>query len=144
MTHLLAVPSGSESYRLTGPRTPRLPSIARDFLARVLPSTVPVDPDTLYAAKVCVSELVTNALRHTTTPAITIETTVGQDRCVVHVHDNSPDPPLLGRATLDREHGRGLALVERYAETWGSALYGGASPTHKSVWFRIALRERAR
>ncbi|MFH8368065.1 ATP-binding protein [Streptomyces sp. NPDC018031] len=139
MTHLLSVPPRSESYRLTGPRTPRLPGIARDFLADVLPPTTHVHPDAIYAAKVCVSELVTNALQHTTTPTITVEATIAADRCVVHVHDNSLSPPTPGDYTTERERGRGLAMVQSYAETWGAMIHGGLSPTHKSVWFRIAL-----
>lgn len=140
--NLLAVPLPStraETYRLTGPRTTRLPAIARDFLADVLPPAAHADPDAVNAAQVCVSELVTNALKHTATATVTVEALIAANRCVVHVHDSSPRPPLQRTWTPDQEHGRGLALVQSYAESWGTWFYGGPSPTRKSVWFRIAL-----
>ena len=42
--------------------------------------------------------------------------------------------PELGRADDQREHGRGLAIVDAAATRWGTDHRG----THKAVWFELS------
>ena len=80
-----------------------------------------------------VSEVATNALVHGD----------GQVRVQVHHHgrtlrvevdDANPTLPALRRATEFEEGGRGLALVEALASSWGSEPSGSG----KTVWFEVA------
>ncbi|NEE44787.1 ATP-binding protein, partial [Streptomyces sp. SID8455] len=59
-------PLGGESYRLTLPNTANTPKLARDFLTSLL--RVSRHPGLVDDARLCVTELVTNAHRHTRTP----------------------------------------------------------------------------
>lgn len=82
------------------------------------------------------TELVANAVRHGDGDIdITVRITSGAVR--VEVRDSSAETPSVGSLVSDNEHGRGLALVDALASTWG------VEPTldGKSVWFEIDLRE---
>ncbi|MGN5379600.1 ATP-binding protein [Streptomyces lasalocidi] len=93
-------------------------------------------PDLVAPGSLCVSELVTNAVRHTRSPRIAIEVSIGHGRVVVYVYDNRPCPlPVPTASYPELEHGRGLALVEAHADLWGTVLLGGRSLRSKAVWF---------
>lgn len=70
-------------------------------------------------------ELVTNALRHTTSGPARMDVDVYEDTVVLWVHDRSTDAAAV-RATAHgdssalelREHGRGLHLVDALATRW--------------------------
>lgn len=66
------------------------------------------------------SELVTNAVKHTTGQAITLGIRCTRDRLRVDVHDRSPEPPVLTDTAADAEAGRGLMLL--------ASLYPEAAP----------------
>jgi anti-sigma regulatory factor (Ser/Thr protein kinase) len=91
---------------------------ARDFVRRRLGLVPVVDEIVLL-----VSELCTNALLHTASGdggafEVTIYLSVGWVR--VGVSDNgSSQVPLLSHAEALSEGGRGLALVELIADSWG-------------------------
>lgn len=93
-------------------------------------------------ARLCVSELVTNAVLHGGAP-ITCEVECYQSTgMVVRVHDEGPSRPLLqqpahrdpSRVPAEQMGGRGLALVDLISDCWGVE---AAQPEEsgKTVWF---------
>ncbi|MFC7013573.1 SpoIIE family protein phosphatase [Streptomyces viridiviolaceus] len=94
-------------------------------------------------AVVLTSELVTNAVVHAGTAAdvVCLRTDEGVR---IEVADRYPERevPLQGSAvnmgSPDREGGRGLQLCAALAGRWGVEY----TPTHKNVWFQLALPER--
>ncbi|TQJ90430.1 SpoIIE family protein phosphatase [Streptomyces sp. SLBN-31] len=95
-------------------------------------------------AVVLTSELVTNAVVHAGTSAdvLCLRTDEGVR---IEVADRYPEReiPLQGSpvnmGSPDREGGRGLQLCAALAGRWGVDY----TPTHKQVWFQLALPERA-
>ncbi|MEU3165529.1 ATP-binding protein [Streptosporangium sp. NPDC006930] len=86
-------------------------------------------------ARLLVSELVTNALRHAWGPIrLTISYRDGTLRC--EVGDANPAPPVPRDAHEDDEGGRGLQLLELLSDRWGS----DRTPTGKVSWFELADR----
>ncbi|RMI42312.1 ATP-binding protein [Actinomadura harenae] len=105
---------------------------ARDFLSEVLNAIGIDDLDAVYVAKTIVTELITNALKHTQTASVLLRVYVGEDgRPVVEVEDDSDARPEVRPLTLDEFTGRGLALVAGMAACWGWALREGGG---KVVW----------
>ncbi|MFG3133620.1 ATP-binding protein [Streptomyces tendae] len=101
---------------LAGRREPLGP--ARDRVRDVLAGVVPSVDD----AVLVVSELVGNAVRHTTGGPDCLTITIDGDQIVVSVHDPEPDD---GRVHLSEtaadplaEFGRGLWLVQSLARRW--------------------------
>lgn len=107
--------------------------------------------DRLDDVSVVVSELVTNALRHTLPggapherpldPPVRLHLMRWAGRLVCAVRDPSPDTPAA-RASgedLSAESGRGLFLVESFSDGWGWHPLAGAL-RGKVVWalFRLA------
>jgi anti-sigma regulatory factor (Ser/Thr protein kinase) len=88
-------------------------------------------------AALLTSELVTNAVAHTSTP-VKVEVKVERtpDRARVEVYDGSRVPPTFKPLTLDRESGRGLAIVDAIADAWGVA---PVDDHGKVVWFELGL-----
>lgn len=87
------------------------------------------------AAQLCVSELVTNVIKHVGpgTPT-TLTVCMSGTRLRIEVHD--PDPralPTLTDATSDAEAGRGLALIDAVADRWGVDL----APGRKATWCEL-------
>lgn len=136
---------GGESYRLTVPSTDRAPRLAREFVASLLDVSgyAPLVDD----ARLCVSELVTNAHRHTRTRQIRVEAVVNRKQATVYVRDDNPwalpAPGGEAQAGAVQEGGQGLRLVESLARGWGLTIYGGCSPAYKAVWFTLARRGTA-
>jgi anti-sigma regulatory factor (Ser/Thr protein kinase) len=86
--------------------------------------------------RLCVSELLTNVIDHLGegTPVTVRVLLIGQDRTRIEVTD--PDPralPVLLRATVTEESGRGLALLDAMARRWG--VEQGAD--RKTVWCEL-------
>ena len=88
-----------------------------------------------------VSELVTNAILHSTD---LIEVSAERDGpwVTVEVSDRSPAKPIVKTYGQEAATGRGLRLVEALAASWGVR----GDETRKSVWFKVvddpALREQ--
>jgi anti-sigma regulatory factor (Ser/Thr protein kinase) len=93
---------------------------------------VPVDES---AAALLTSELVTNAIRHETSEAITLAITCSCSELRVDVHDSSYSLPVVMEAAPDAEAGRGLMLVATLSDEWG--FY--RTPAGKAVYFTLAF-----
>jgi anti-sigma regulatory factor (Ser/Thr protein kinase) len=74
-------------------------------------------------AEVIVSELVTNAVRHTGSRAVGCELLWSEGGLRLEVADqgDAPSVPLPRQADLDEECGRGLLLVGALSDAWGVA-----------------------
>ncbi|MFB6855675.1 SpoIIE family protein phosphatase [Streptomyces sp. NPDC056341] len=71
-----------------------------------------------YATELILSELVTNAIRYSTGP---IQVRLMRTRSLIcEVADGSTTAPHLRRAATTDEGGRGLYLVSRFAQRWGT------------------------
>ncbi|MFW6691934.1 ATP-binding protein [Streptomyces sp. MAR4 CNX-425] len=105
---------------------------ARDFVAAAVRAGDRADD-----IRVCVSELVTNALRHTPAGRLLLVRVVAQEHLVhIEVHDaGSGEPHLCAPADTD-DHGRGLLLVAALADDWGTADRDGPG---KCVWAAFKL-----
>jgi anti-sigma regulatory factor (Ser/Thr protein kinase) len=97
-------------------------------------------PELVDAARLAVSELVTNAILHAEPPiSIRLGGTPAHPR--VEVHDHTVDAPsardLPAQARLLATVGRGLGIVASYSTAWGAEM----SPQGKVVWFEPAPDE---
>jgi anti-sigma regulatory factor (Ser/Thr protein kinase) len=102
--------------------------LAREQLAMACPSEV------LETVSLLVTELVTNAILHARTPLrLVIETHA--DYVHLCVEDASRLQPEVHHYGTDAVTGRGLALVEQLASSWG---VDGTS-TGKVVWCKIPI-----
>ena len=106
------------------------PAAARRFVAgglslRGLDSVVDV-------VVLLVSELVTNAVRHSGGP-LRLQLSVDPDMVRVDVSDGVPDPPRPQPADDVAERGRGLMIVGALADRWGVETL----PAGKRVWFEL-------
>ncbi|MGQ0778763.1 MAG: ATP-binding protein [Pseudonocardiales bacterium] len=95
-----------------------------------------VDAESQQIAKLVVSELVDNVVRHAHTAAVlTLEQ--GDRGLRIAVRDGAPGGLLSGPSqgnTGARRPGRGLELVARLATSWGIEMH----PVGKTVWAQIA------
>ena len=88
--------------------------------------------DTLDTIALLVTELVTNAILHArTTLQLTLDTRPGLVR--ISVEDSSNELPTLQHYASDAVTGRGLALVEQLASSWGVE----STATGKLVWCHV-------
>ena len=90
--------------------------------------------DTLETVALLVTELVTNAILHARTPLqLTLELRPG---CVrIAVEDESNEQPAVRHYESDAVTGRGLALVEQLASSWGVDV----TPSGKVVWCEVPV-----
>jgi anti-sigma regulatory factor (Ser/Thr protein kinase) len=124
----------THDYSLFAPADATAPRVCRDFVRAVL-FTHDHEPLVMPAA-LCTSELVTNVHLHTKGSAM-IRVRLGPARLRVSVFDESPDPPVFTHAAgAITCWGRGLALVEEMADTWGVA-DERAGRFAKGVWFEL-------
>jgi anti-sigma regulatory factor (Ser/Thr protein kinase) len=84
-------------------------------------------------AELLVSEVVTNACRHSS-----VETYVSTERTPddfrVTVWDHTSGAPKTQTPTDGDERGRGLGIVEAFSDAWGVR----NCPHGKAVWFSVA------
>jgi anti-sigma regulatory factor (Ser/Thr protein kinase) len=104
---------------------------ARRFLAAVLDGAPAAD-----AAAACLSELVNNAIEHSssgrTGGTFTVTVQLGEGRLRVEVRDQGG--PWKAACAENGEHGRGLLIVSHTAREWGR---GGGSQNGWTVWFAL-------
>ncbi len=111
---------------------PRAARAARDFIAGFIGS-----PRLLDIRDTCVllvSEVVTNALRHTE-GEVFMQLWLFPDRLRVEVSDQTSREPVTGGGDLLDESGRGVPLMDALSDSWGTAPHGAG----KVVWFELDL-----
>jgi anti-sigma regulatory factor (Ser/Thr protein kinase) len=115
------------------PANPRSVAEARRLLRTALDGH---QPAAVEDAILMISELVTNAVRHTR-DVLLVLVTIHHDTLRVDVTDNNPTMPVAPDHEHNATSGRGLAIVEALADQWGS------TPTAdgKTIWFEISLGE---
>lgn len=137
LVHATAVPEG-RIVRVCLPPEPSSVAMARavvrDALADWDLEDGP-DDDLAATASLLVSELVTNAVRHSRSD-VEVQVRRGDASVWIEVQDDDARPPRLRHAAPDDEGGRGLALVHDLASAWGSR----TTATGKVVWLRLDLR----
>src|SRR5437588_6403646 len=105
---------------------------ARRVVAAALPK--PEQGELRDMATLLVSELVTNSIVHAAS-AVELEVEADAETVTVRVRDADTGPLVMragGGTELD-EGGRGLLLVDRLAQAWGTEHHAG----RKTVWFRL-------
>ncbi|MEU8717460.1 ATP-binding protein [Streptomyces sp. NPDC048663] len=90
-------------------------------------------------AELLVSELVTNALRHTRGP-LRLNLQLRDRRLLCEVEDTESASPARGVADLHAENGRGIELLDLLADAWGSV----RTATGKTMWFELRAEGRPR
>jgi anti-sigma regulatory factor (Ser/Thr protein kinase) len=93
-------------------------------------------PDTIEAARLLVSEAVTNVVLHARSDSVTVEVVVNEPEFRVSVRDE--DPGCLPRPSIvprDALSGRGLLLIEELSARWAWELR--QDPEGKVVWFEM-------
>jgi anti-sigma regulatory factor (Ser/Thr protein kinase) len=95
-----------------------------------------LDPLLMETLRLLVTELVTNSVRHTDAPTITLRVAIGKAAVLTEVADDGPgfDPDCVKNAGID-DCGWGLFLVQRLAHSWGVRDGDGRGP--KRVWFEL-------
>lgn len=88
-------------------------------------------------AELLVSELVTNALRHTRGP-LRLNLRLRDYRLLCEVEDTESAGPVRNVADPDAEGGRGIELLELLADAWGSI----RTATGKTTWFELQSKDR--
>jgi anti-sigma regulatory factor (Ser/Thr protein kinase) len=113
------------------PSRPESIARARHFLGEVVQDICsPVDCD---ACLLMLSELATNAIRHTHGTSFRVRVAQRADALFVGVSDEDAARPVLRRARGDEGGGLGLPVIERLADQWGVT----AERQGKCVWFRV-------
>jgi anti-sigma regulatory factor (Ser/Thr protein kinase) len=117
---------------ITLPGTDRAVAEGRRFVRETLGPRHP----SLDGVGLSVSELATNAIRHSVSGAggrFTISLVAARNRVRAEVTDDGTtgsEPRLHGESGPDAEHGRGLVLIEALADRWGVDRDGGRT----TVW----------
>ncbi|MEV7973834.1 ATP-binding protein [Cellulomonas sp. NPDC089187] len=122
------------SARWTVPARRESVPVARRWVVRALAGRE-LPADLIATVELLVSELVTNAVRHAQTEAVSIAVEVDPDGVRVEVQDDDPLPPSLIAAGPGDPGGRGLGMLGQAGARWGVSDHG---PAGKSVWFVLA------
>ncbi|WP_078629517.1 ATP-binding protein [Streptomyces sp. 142MFCol3.1] len=89
-------------------------------------------------AELLVSEVVTNALRHTRGP-LRLNLQVRGSRLRCEVEDTDPSGPVRRFVDVDAEGGRGLELLDLLTDAWGTS----DTATGKTMWFELRTHAEA-
>ncbi|WP_053734355.1 ATP-binding protein [Nocardia sp. NRRL S-836] len=108
------------------------PAAARRWTREMLPD---VSGDELDDILLVVTELVSNAIDHGTSP-FALRLSQSDEPCWVRVEvdDAGADLPVVGVSRLHGDRGRGLVIIDQLAKDWGVI----AGPAGKTVWAEIA------
>ncbi|MFC9912613.1 ATP-binding protein [Streptomyces sp. NPDC127197] len=141
-------------YALRLPHDPRAARVARMTVRAALDGHGM--HEVLDVVELLTSELVSNAYRHTHGPASLRLTALGDGRLRVGVWDSHPHVPApFGKSPRDRvrpapvdaDSGRGLHLVQQYADAWGGWPLGDGPLNRgagKLLWFEVGSRPAER
>ncbi|WP_202198361.1 MULTISPECIES: ATP-binding protein [Streptomyces] len=124
-------PSHSRSFPIAAERQ-AVPEARRLVLAVVRGWDLQLTSETLEELALLCSEIIANAVRHTTGPSTVTVLWTGS-RLRVEVTDTAPGLPAPRGCTLNAESGRGLMLIAAIATDWGTT----PTPTGKAVWFEM-------
>lgn len=129
------VPGAETTTGLRVRHEPASVALVRSRLAADLRAHQLAD-DSIEDAVLVTSELVTNAIRHTR-DAGPIEVIWGLDKSelTLRVMDGSAAHPERRNTAPVSPGGRGLAIVEALAESWGV----DSGPSGKQVWARLSI-----
>ncbi len=111
---------------------PRAARAAREFIGAHV--SEPALADLRETAVLLVSEVVTNALRHTD-GRVDLELWRFADRVRVEVSDETSRNPVPAVSALLDESGRGVPLMDALSDRWGTSPHGAG----KVVWFELDL-----
>lgn len=119
----------TDGFSIVLPVDLRTPKAARDAIAARF-SDEPRCGDLM----LCISEVVTNAVRHARTVG---HLTVSRKGLIVKVEvaDGSHEPPVQQPPSNAASTGRGLRIVDQLASRWGSR----STTDGKVVWFEFDL-----
>ncbi|MFI9749374.1 ATP-binding protein [Streptomyces collinus] len=102
---------------------------------------LPYDSDPARAAALVTAELASNAVRHGSLPGrdFRLALLLLPDRFRVEVTDTRPErlPPPVTPQPADETSGRGLLIVQSYADRWGRTVRDAYT---KTVWAEVRLR----
>ncbi len=85
------------------------------------------------AAALLMTELVTNAILHSTSESVMVEIELTEAKLSVGVSDDEPSPPITCARGSNATGGRGMALVACLSQEWGVS----PRPGGKRVWFDL-------
>ncbi|MEU6865089.1 ATP-binding protein [Streptomyces sp. NPDC046876] len=129
----------TNTYRFSAPSRADTPRLAREWVALILQAAGLAH--LVDRARLCTSEVVTNAHVHTASERISVEVALATgDPVTVTVYDQSPAaaPTLASTSGTPAgdlaTHGRGLDLLAAYADDWDVS----TRPHRKAVRFRLA------
>lgn len=119
------------------PGVPASVGRARQFV-RVTSAMWHLSPETEGDAELCMSELVGNAVTHTTSAQLQCRLWSAHGMLFLEVDDEDRrDVPEMERATDEDEHGRGMLLIDAFASAWGTTPLPGRDG--KTVWAALPL-----
>ncbi len=124
--------TGSDPERLDLPAEPASVGQARRFVRQVLVGWGL--EDTVDVATLLVSELATNAVLHART-AFAVLISHGPENVRVEVLDGSVVQPRHRLNSNAAATGRGVAMVDLLATSWGTSAIAGLPGYAKRVWF---------
>jgi anti-sigma regulatory factor (Ser/Thr protein kinase) len=121
----------------TFPGSPESVATARRFV-RITAAMWRLPGDTLADAELCMSELVCNAVTHTSSVRVHCRLWSARGVLFVEVDDEDrSDLPELEQVDDEDEHGRGILLIDTFATAWGAVPRPGADG--KTVWAALRL-----
>ncbi|MFF6997731.1 ATP-binding protein [Streptomyces sp. NPDC008313] len=124
-------------YTLYIPHDPRAVGVCRRAPRDIL--TTHHVPSLIEPAELLAPELLGNAIRHTGGPAaLKVRQSGASFR--IGAWDTDPAPPAAGPPPGDGEGGRGLHLVQAYADDWGWFRVNGTGG--KYVWCELGAEQR--
>ncbi|MFJ2261432.1 ATP-binding protein [Streptomyces sp. NPDC087844] len=105
---------------------------------------LPYDSDPARAVALVTAELASNAVRHGSLPGRDFRLALHllPDHLRVEVTDTRPErlPPAVTPQAADETSGRGLLLVQAYADRWGHTVHDAYT---KTVWAEVSRARQA-